>query len=101
MAANSIASWSGQEWPGGTGRTRKIEGWRFSNSAPDSWDAVSGRIEIPCRPGNGGVASGAGYSGARNSESVTGNAVLAPGRSEEHTSELQSPTNIVCRLLLE
>src|SRR5574341_1739481 len=23
------------------------------------------------------------------------------GRSEEHTSELQSPTNIVCRLLLE
>src|SRR5256885_12253801 len=24
-----------------------------------------------------------------------------PGRSEEHTSELQSPCNIVCRLLLE
>src|SRR5574341_877625 len=24
-----------------------------------------------------------------------------PGRSEEHTSELQSPTNLVCRLLLE
>src|SRR5574341_2360810 len=23
------------------------------------------------------------------------------GRSEEHTSELQSPTNLVCRLLLE
>src|SRR5256885_11182898 len=27
-------------------------------------------------------------------------AVLAP-RSEEHTSELQSPCNLVCRLLLE
>src|SRR5256885_5327227 len=28
--------------------------------------------------------------------------VLGPGeRSEEHTSELQSPCNIVCRLLLE
>src|SRR2546426_8987371 len=26
---------------------------------------------------------------------------LAPERSEEHTSELQSPCNIVCRLLLE
>src|SRR5256885_6800255 len=26
---------------------------------------------------------------------------LADGRSEEHTSELQSPCNLVCRLLLE
>src|SRR5256885_6754105 len=28
-------------------------------------------------------------------------AVLAAARSEEHTSELQSPCNLVCRLLLE
>src|SRR5256885_438292 len=28
-------------------------------------------------------------------------ASTAPARSEEHTSELQSPCNIVCRLLLE
>src|SRR2546426_7935183 len=27
--------------------------------------------------------------------------VLRGGRSEEHTSELQSPCNLVCRLLLE
>src|SRR5256885_5525842 len=27
--------------------------------------------------------------------------VPAEGRSEEHTSELQSPCNLVCRLLLE
>src|SRR5215467_15431940 len=27
--------------------------------------------------------------------------VLAANRSEEHTSELQSPCNLVCRLLLE
>src|SRR2546426_3425211 len=27
--------------------------------------------------------------------------VLSRGRSEEHTSELQSPCNLVCRLLLE
>src|SRR5688500_3304271 len=27
--------------------------------------------------------------------------VLVTGRSEEHTSELQSPCNLVCRLLLE
>src|SRR5574341_2122412 len=34
----------------------------------------------------------------------TGNARVESGnsiRSEEHTSELQSPTNLVCRLLLE
>src|SRR2546427_6140778 len=28
-------------------------------------------------------------------------AALAPRRSEEHTSELQSQSNLVCRLLLE
>src|SRR5690348_18462903 len=27
--------------------------------------------------------------------------VVVPGRSEEHTSELQSPVHLVCRLLLE
>src|SRR5574337_123773 len=30
-----------------------------------------------------------------------GRGVLLGGRSEEHTSELQSPLNLVCRLLLE
>src|SRR5258708_24917771 len=30
-----------------------------------------------------------------------GNVVAQPDRSEEHTSELQSPDHLVCRLLLE
>src|SRR5256885_12010483 len=30
-----------------------------------------------------------------------GVAILGPERLEEHTSELQSPCNLVCRLLLE
>src|SRR5256885_6137224 len=30
-----------------------------------------------------------------------GSSQLKNGRSEEHTSELQSPCNLVCRLLLE
>src|SRR2546426_3701813 len=30
-----------------------------------------------------------------------GNRTRCPFRSEEHTSELQSPCNLVCRLLLE
>src|SRR5574341_2128669 len=40
-----------------------------------------------------------------NLNAPAGNTSGAPGRlfsrSEEHTSELQSPTNLVCRLLLE
>ena len=34
------------------------------------------------------------------SEALSGDSVK-PARSEEHTSELQSPANLVCRLLLE
>src|SRR5256885_4469715 len=34
-------------------------------------------------------------------EVQTGLATLVERRSEEHTSELQSPCNLVCRLLLE
>src|SRR5256885_12540940 len=35
-------------------------------------------------------------------ELKSGNHAIIPGdRSEEHTSELQSPCNLVCRLLLE
>src|SRR5256885_9122664 len=39
----------------------------------------------------------------RASTTLEGLAKLEPvkGRSEEHTSELQSPCNLVCRLLLE
>src|SRR5690606_41164256 len=32
---------------------------------------------------------------------ASGRAAAAPARSEEHTSELQSRENLVCRLLLE
>src|SRR2546426_4881576 len=34
-------------------------------------------------------------------DKVAGQADARDGRSEEHTSELQSPCNLVCRLLLE
>src|SRR2546426_8000845 len=37
----------------------------------------------------------------RPTANATPAAALAPKRSEEHTSELQSPCNLVCRLLLE
>src|SRR5438876_7709877 len=47
------------------------------------------------RPGCGGAAGAA----ARRARSAL--APHARGRSEEHTSELQSPVHLVCRLLLE
>src|SRR2546430_10428669 len=37
----------------------------------------------------------------QNCLAVSHAASLRPGRSEEHTSELQSQSNLVCRLLLE
>src|SRR5688572_17846038 len=47
------------------------------------------RVELAPAPRPAGAASGA--------RSLT----PRPGRSEEHTSELQSQSNLVCRLLLE
>src|SRR2546426_8284718 len=58
---------------------------------------------INCYPVYGAIDRGAVPVPA---ELVTGtpaelNDLLVAGRSEEHTSELQSPCNLVCRLLLE
>src|SRR5256885_7696062 len=39
--------------------------------------------------------------GADHGGCADGKDLGAKGRSEEHTSELQSPCNLVCRLLLE
>src|SRR5256885_7194522 len=50
----------------------------------------------PARRGGGGAAPGL----RRGRRPVAGPGVRAD-RSEEHTSELQSPCNLVCRLLLE
>src|SRR5256885_11013725 len=41
------------------------------------------------------------YSHADVVHGVAGDHARIQGRSEEHTSELQSPCNLVCRLLLE
>src|SRR5256885_6202536 len=51
-----------------------------------------------CAARGGDPASGAALS---SSPSTPGWRVMTTARSEEHTSELQSPCNLVCRLLLE
>src|SRR5256885_3856402 len=49
-----------------------------------------------------GHAGGLGVREVRQVEPLIHRAALhVSGRSEEHTSELQSPCNLVCRLLLE
>src|SRR5256885_12213759 len=59
------------------------------------------------RPGDGGRAAeavtglgDASGHGSQAGQDRAGTHPAAAGRSEEHTSELQSPCNLVCRLLL-
>src|SRR5256885_5502353 len=50
----------------------------------------------------GGMPTSAGVDmGVQASYSPDGRRIAYNQRSEEHTSELQSPCNLVCRLLLE
>src|SRR2546426_9137348 len=83
--------------------------------------AAGRRRELPPSPGSPGARTGTGNRGdlcgpcGRRVASLCGAGcvcVSVPGRaaghlaacrdrSEEHTSELQSPCNLVCRLLLE
>src|SRR3989442_10324488 len=71
-------------------------GWR---AAPDVLRATAGRQQAPRR--------GAAHAG-RQQQPKPGGQLLGSepvgglqGRSEEHTSELQSRPHLVCRLLLE
>src|SRR2546426_5094027 len=48
-----------------------------------------------------GPAAGLEIVDALTAEPTLASYHLLPSRSEEHTSELQSPCNLVCRLLLE
>src|SRR5438046_6306898 len=52
---------------------------------------------------NGAVCLGAHFALAQRRSCRCGLGIIVrnPNRSEEHTSELQSLTNLVCRLLLE
>src|SRR2546430_11225590 len=64
------------------------------------------RVEAEAHAGEGRGAQGDqdrphGYVGRDRREAGNGERDAATHRSEEHTSELQSQSNLVCRLLLE
>src|SRR2546430_8847503 len=66
-------------------RRRKLPSWSIRASSPSPRDVAASRSVVRL-----------------NSTTRPGATVLASGtRSEEHTSELQSQSNLVCRLLLE
>src|SRR2546430_8905074 len=65
-----------------------------SSRFPTGTDAVWRRAE-------GSPVSAAVRLGKSISAEVDSTAILPTRRSEEHTSELQSQSNLVCRLLLE
>src|SRR5256885_10444751 len=58
---------------------------------------VAGHVEVAAKADAASLATG-GEPALRDGGTANGN--VTP-RSEEHTSELQSPCNLVCRLLLE
>src|SRR2546427_8664157 len=58
-------------------------------------------IDLRDNPTNTGGPSAASSPRRRSSARLCSRVLPKPNRSEEHTSELQSQSNIVCRLLLE
>src|SRR3989475_1656220 len=72
----------------------------------DTTDPTLAPIASPIRYGLGLTRSGPSAASStgvttRQMVSLTNSADSSPPRSEEHTSELQSQSNLVCRLLLE
>src|SRR5256885_12331766 len=82
-------SWSGLETLGGT-HLNGAGAPRLPGILNVSFEGVEGESLVT------------GLTGLAVSTGAACNSVSAdPSRSEEHTSELQSPCNLVCRLLLE
>src|SRR5258708_29960570 len=76
-----------RSWPVAASQTRMLGS---TNPAPEARVFPSGEMAKVVNPKSRDrktLASGAGF--------------VDPSRSEEHTSELQSPHHVVCRLLLE
>src|SRR5436309_5110610 len=85
----AVASSSRPEYAAGASAMTGIGKRRNFNATPTSGAAT------PVRPHNADFLAISAPSVARDAQ------CMLPSRSEEHTSELQSRENLVCRLLLE
>src|SRR5256885_13096351 len=71
---------------------------------PDDTKTDNQNQQFAFRGGLGGFGRGGfggPFGGGNNAQTATSSDRMKKKRSEEHTSELQSPCNLVCRLLLE
>src|SRR5258708_22473750 len=84
-----------ERFGGGMGRVQPgldtIQEFRIETAGSAAQYGRPATIELVTRSGTNEI-HGAGFETLRNN---------AGGRSEEHTSELQSPDHLVCRLLLD
>src|SRR2546427_5225371 len=71
----------------------------FRSGLGQGLSAHGARVQSCRREGKAQERSAAGAGTAAQEKELAGTA--AQSRSEEHTSELQSQSNLVCRLLLE
>src|SRR5690606_39523608 len=82
--------------------TRRSSDLSASRVAAFSAFSLSGRLTVITRTASwSAVSSGVSVIGWSRGAGGRRRAELAGPRSEEHTSELQSRENLVCRLLLE
>src|SRR5574341_1231275 len=86
--------------PGASGMQPREPG-RPSRGMPSFPSQLEWKIGLPWRPTRGSLTSPSYLVRKRTLGPPLENNPKTPPRSEEHTSELQSPTKIVCRHLLE
>src|SRR5699024_12280369 len=80
-------------------RSSRVDGLRGADPSLPDPDRLPGRGPRAPAPGQRGGGSGPAAGASRRSHGCGHR--RAAGRSEEHTSELQSRFDLVCRLLLE
>src|SRR5438876_9890683 len=84
-------------WPGTTRMPLPFQLFFFNDTATTKIYTLSLHDALPISVSMGSATS----TGARQMRSTCCGSWSGAGRSEEHTSELQSPVHLVCRLLLE
>src|SRR5256885_7642070 len=90
------APYLGVDYDGSYGAQTRAALERFQND-----HKLAAAKAAPGQPQAGGAKEALGLAAAGGATVAKLSGMLPASRSEEHTSELQSPCNLVCRLLLE